>query len=344
MRSFAALVAVAVACALPIWEGTASAANPGGAQAPSEPVAGGSEYGVTSSSPAASRPLLRELAVPARVRAGASPRITLRVDEAGTPTVRARLVVLLLPSHRAAARIDLGNVTTGRSQALAWPRRTRLKPGSYLVQFHAYDAQGKTLLRPAQAARRAVMSVVPASSRRPSGSGSTPVPSSGSNPLQPPSFTPTPPGASVTAPVHGSGVFPVLGPHSYGGAGNRFGAGRAGHIHQGQDVLAAEGTPVAFPFSGTVIAASYQAAAAGYYVAEHGSDGRDYFFAHCEHGSTAVSVGETVAAGQRVCLVGHTGDATAPHLHFEIWVGGWHTAAGYPIDPLPDLQSWDRGA
>ena len=28
-----------------------------------------------------------------------------------------------------------------------------------------------------------------------------------------------------------------------------------------------------------------------------------------------------------------------PHLHFEIWVGGWYTG-GEPIDPLPLLREW----
>jgi murein DD-endopeptidase MepM/ murein hydrolase activator NlpD len=77
---------------------------------------------------------------------------------------------------------------------------------------------------------------------------------------------------------------------------------------------------------------------------EHTSSGFDFFFAHCMAGSLAVSEGDSVAAGQRLCRAGQTGDATAPHLHFEMWVGGWRTETGYPIDPLPYLEAIDRSA
>ena len=45
--------------------------------------------------------------------------------------------------------------------------------------------------------------------------------------------------------------------------------------------------------------------------------------------------------GQSIGDVGMTGDATACHLHFEMWGGpGWYTG-GAPIDPLPFLKAWD---
>ncbi len=133
-------------------------------------------------------------------------------------------------------------------------------------------------------------------------------------------------------------VFPVQGPHDFGGPENRFGAPREGHIHQGQDVLTAEGTPIVAPLAGTIITASYQAGGAGYYTAEHTSIGFDFMFAHCQASSLAVSEGQSVSAGALLCKAGQTGDATAPHLHFEIWVGGW--GVGHPIDPLPYLEAW----
>jgi murein DD-endopeptidase MepM/ murein hydrolase activator NlpD len=65
-------------------------------------------------------------------------------------------------------------------------------------------------------------------------------------------------------------------------------------------------------------------------------------FAHCQAGSFAVAAGQGVSAGQQLCRVGQTGDATGPHLHLEVWVGGWQSPSGRPIDPLPYLQAWER--
>jgi murein DD-endopeptidase MepM/ murein hydrolase activator NlpD len=73
------------------------------------------------------------------------------------------------------------------------------------------------------------------------------------------------------------------------------------------------------------------------------ADGRSFFFAHCQKDTFAVTVGQAVAAGQQLCRVGHTGDASGPHLHFEIWLGGWRRdKTSAPVDPLPQLQAWDK--
>jgi murein DD-endopeptidase MepM/ murein hydrolase activator NlpD len=135
-------------------------------------------------------------------------------------------------------------------------------------------------------------------------------------------------------------VFPVAGPFSFGGVDARFGAGRPGHIHQGQDILAASGVPVVAPYAGVISSTSYQATGAGEYVVLDAVDGRDYFFAHCIRGSTAVVERATVAAGQQLCQVGSTGTASGSHLHFEIWNVGWRVPGGFPVDPLPELRTW----
>jgi len=94
------------------------------------------------------------------------------------------------------------------------------------------------------------------------------------------------------------------------------------------------------PTAGTIIAVDYQAAAAGWYITEHSAAGPDFFFAHCRTDTIAVTRGQPVAAGAPLCQVGHTGDATGPHLHFEIWPSGWRKGA--PVDPPPQLRAWDN--
>jgi murein DD-endopeptidase MepM/ murein hydrolase activator NlpD len=134
--------------------------------------------------------------------------------------------------------------------------------------------------------------------------------------------------------------FPVSGSYSLGGADARFGAGRAGHRHQGQDVIAAEGTPVVAPWAGLVEFVRFQRSGAGWYVVLDGDDeDRDYVFMHLRKGSILVTAGQHVSAGQPLAQVGNTGRSSGPHLHFEIWVGGWFDG-GRPIDPLPLLQQW----
>jgi murein DD-endopeptidase MepM/ murein hydrolase activator NlpD len=162
---------------------------------------------------------------------------------------------------------------------------------------------------------------------------------------KPPVIKPAPVPSGVPSPAQTVALgafFPVRGPHNFGDAANHFGAGRVGHIHQGQDVLASEGLSVVAPLAGTIVAIGNQVGGAGWYVAEQTTDGLAFFYAHCQAGSVAVSPEQSVRAGQQLCRVGQTGDATGPHLHFEVWVGGWRTAAGYPIDPLPYLEAWDR--
>jgi murein DD-endopeptidase MepM/ murein hydrolase activator NlpD len=140
---------------------------------------------------------------------------------------------------------------------------------------------------------------------------------------------------AVVAPLP-SGIFPVQGAYSFGGADSRFGTAREGHTHQGQDIAAAEGTPVVSPVAGTVNVVAYQAKGAGHYVVISG----DYVFMHLQTGSIAVAKGQAVVPGQRIASVGSTGDAEGPHLHFEYWPGGWWAKGSEPVDPLPLLQAW----
>jgi murein DD-endopeptidase MepM/ murein hydrolase activator NlpD len=137
--------------------------------------------------------------------------------------------------------------------------------------------------------------------------------------------------------------FPVVGPHTFGGEGSRYGADRDGgkRKHQGQDVSAAEGTPMVAARGGFVRTVANQPSGAGVYIVIRGAgESRDYVYMHLVEGSPTVKAGDTVRTGQLIGKVGNTGASSGPHLHFEIWQGAWQ-AGGTPIDPLPLLQSWD---
>ena len=153
--------------------------------------------------------------------------------------------------------------------------------------------------------------------------------------------TPAPAPLLPVVPVEEAGHhFPVAGAYDLGGDGARFGAPRQGHSHRGHDITAAEGTPVVAPYAGTVEFVRFQRTGAGWYVVLDGDgEDRDYVFMHLRAGSILVAPGQAVSAGQPIAQVGNTGSSTGPHLHFEIWVGGWY-AGGAPIDPLPLLQLW----
>jgi murein DD-endopeptidase MepM/ murein hydrolase activator NlpD len=296
----------------------AAAAYAGGTPAPS--ASGRSEYGGALANVRPMRPVASIFTVnPRVVVAPRLPRLRVRVDQPGSRTVRARLVFIPRTETGAIVRVDAGELPTGKRVAVNWPAGSQLAPGRYLVRLHARGLGNAVLARTARASGRTQVTV-----RAPA----------------PPAPAPPPATVPATAPV--TGVFPVAGPHTYGDA---FGAPRKGDAHQGQDLAAAEGVPVVAPVAGTILYVDFQAKAAGWYIVQRAADGRDFFYAHCQAGSVAVTPGQAVAPGQPLCNVGATGDATGPHLHFEIWLGGWRVdAASHPVDPLPDLQAWDPAA
>ncbi len=150
------------------------------------------------------------------------------------------------------------------------------------------------------------------------------------------------PAPTPKPPTNGSGVFPVQGgPWTFGGDGARFGAGRPGHSHEGQDVIGASGLTIVAPLAGVIRFVAYQDGGAGRYVVMRADNGWDMFFAHMQMRSVVVKEGERVKAGQKIGLLGSTGRSSGPHLHFEIWPDGWKDKAGVqPIDPLPQLKRW----
>jgi murein DD-endopeptidase MepM/ murein hydrolase activator NlpD len=135
-------------------------------------------------------------------------------------------------------------------------------------------------------------------------------------------------------------VFPIRGRHDYGGGGSGFGAGRAGHSHQGHDVFAACGTTLVAARGGRVKFKQYHAAAGHYIVIDGDGSDVDYAYMHLAEASP-FQPGDRVFTGQRIGSVGDSGNAQGCHLHFELWgAPGWYDG-GDPFDPLPALQAWD---
>jgi len=135
-------------------------------------------------------------------------------------------------------------------------------------------------------------------------------------------------------------IFPIRGPHDFGNSGARFGTGRAGHSHQGQDTFARCGTRMVAARGGRVKFKQYHAAAGNYIVIDGDGTDVDYVYMHLDQPSP-FSEGDRVYTGQTIGAVGDTGNAQGCHLHFELWgAPGWYDG-GKPFDPLPSLRAWD---
>jgi len=136
-----------------------------------------------------------------------------------------------------------------------------------------------------------------------------------------------PPGQVIANPGGGAFQCPVVGSaygNSYGPRGDGF--------HYGIDMMAPTGTPEVAVKAGTV---SYipMGGAGGNEAYLAANDGNVYYYAHM---SQFVGGARSVAQGEVIGLVGSTGSSSAPHLHFEIRIGG---ANGQRINPYPTLQS-----
>jgi len=100
---------------------------------------------------------------------------------------------------------------------------------------------------------------------------------------------------------------------------------RWGRMHEGIDLGAAYGTPIAAAAAGTVIYAGWLGGYGNLTVIDHGG-GLSTAYGHQSH--IGVAVGQQVAQGEIIGNVGSTGHSTGPHLHFEVRVNG------QAVDPL----------
>ncbi len=107
--------------------------------------------------------------------------------------------------------------------------------------------------------------------------------------------------------------------------------------HQGYDFLPGANTPVLAIADGVVTAVDEASGSLGVHVEiQHVIDGEvvTSTYSHLATGSMTLALGQEVARGTQVGLVGSTGASTGPHLHFQIL-----NSAGTPVNPLTWLNA-----
>jgi murein DD-endopeptidase MepM/ murein hydrolase activator NlpD len=121
-------------------------------------------------------------------------------------------------------------------------------------------------------------------------------------------------------PMKGAGITSCYGP-------------RWGTLHAGIDFAMPAGTPIHAAAAGTVVKAGDAGDGYGNSVF---IDHHNGYLTHYAHQSRLIiGVGDKVSAGQIIGYEGATGDATGPHLHFEVHRGGmWNQ-----VDPAPFLRA-----
>lgn len=150
-------------------------------------------------------------------------------------------------------------------------------------------------------------------------------------PAQRPAPKPPVKSSGYVLPVHGRiGDSLIIGS---GGSMSRSAGG-----HSGLDISAPHGTPVVSAAAGVVVSVNGNAGAAyGNYIVVRHTTGIYTLYAHLS--ATRVSVGQAVGAGQVIGNVGSTGNASGPHLHFEVRTDPSAFRAGIFLNPLTWLRS-----
>jgi len=108
---------------------------------------------------------------------------------------------------------------------------------------------------------------------------------------------------------------------------------RWGTFHWGVDLAAPYGAPIYAAGDGVVLRAG-PATGFGQAVYIQHANGDTTVYGHME--KILVTPGERVRAGKLIALVGAEGEATGPHLHFEVHKGSEY---GEKIDPVPWLKA-----
>lgn len=112
----------------------------------------------------------------------------------------------------------------------------------------------------------------------------------------------------------------------YGWRGWSLGGGGSAR-HEGIDITAPKGTPIHAAADGTVKTITTRGDYGRLVVLIH-AGGIETVYAHLAHTTKSLMIGAPLRQGDVIGYVGSTGNATGPHLHFEV------RRDGMAIDPL----------
>lgn len=91
--------------------------------------------------------------------------------------------------------------------------------------------------------------------------------------------------------------------------------------HFALDIIAKTGTPVKAAAEGTVIFSGWSAETGYVIILKHN---KDFISVYKHNGNLLKQQGDFVKSGEVIASVGSTGElSTGPHLHFELWKGGY---------------------
>jgi murein DD-endopeptidase MepM/ murein hydrolase activator NlpD len=132
----------------------------------------------------------------------------------------------------------------------------------------------------------------------------------------------TPPPAPVESPIAFEEPLPGFAVNSPFGPRALNEENRGGRIHEGVDIAAPRGTQIHAACNGEVARTGLSPSYGNFVEVKH-LGGISTFYAHMSR-TAGLKVGEPVQAGEVIGFVGATGDATGPHLHFEVRKDGHH--------------------
>ncbi|MDZ4870488.1 MAG: M23 family metallopeptidase [Alphaproteobacteria bacterium] len=141
-------------------------------------------------------------------------------------------------------------------------------------------------------------------------------------------------------------IVPIKGV-SVAGLVDTWGAPRdGGRYHEGIDIIVPAWTPVRAAASGTIVKL-FSSSRGGVTVYQRDASGRlILYYAHLNGYVPGLREGMRVKQGQDIAFVGQTGNATVPHLHFEVQRAGapgqwWRAEAVNPYLALRDGRVGD---